>query len=261
MLPMLLQLADGQPRRVLPAISDVLADQFNLTEEERLQPHRPARDLLGGKPDRRRGARGRGPPAERSPEPPTANRRPGGADHLQKRELTVQLDDDVPVSGITADELRRAAKRLTNLGDLWNAATREERAELVSALFVRVRVRDRAIVWEGVELADDALLPVIAARIAAGTVVAAVMEARLAPEEIDALSDELRRRLASPTPGTSDKEGRPFFTAGDYAVAPPDGREPPLDPAFPFPGAVALSRSFGKGTQDASGSGAERDSD
>jgi len=63
----------------------------------------------------------------------------------------------------------------------------------------------------------------VPAREAEGTVVAAVMEARLAPEEIDALSDELRRRLASPTPGTSDKEGRPLLTAGDYAVAPPDG--------------------------------------
>ena len=34
-------------------------------------------------------------------------------------------------------------------------------------------------------------------------------------------------------------------------LAPPDGLEPPLDPAFPFPGAVALWRSFGTGTEDA----------
>jgi hypothetical protein len=46
----------------------------------------------------------------------------------------------------------------------------------------------------------------VPAREAERAVVTAVMEARPSAEEIDALAADLRRRLASPTPGTADKE-------------------------------------------------------
>jgi hypothetical protein len=63
---------------------------------------------------------------------------------------------------------------------------------------------------EGNPIACDASR--VSAREAERAVIAAMMEARLPDDAIDALSDDLRRRLASPTPGTSDKERERLLT-------------------------------------------------
>jgi len=54
----------------------------------------------------------------------------------------------------------RAARPLTELGNLWRYATSEERAEIAQNLFSAVRVRDQSIV--SASLAHDEYLPLVA---------------------------------------------------------------------------------------------------
>ncbi len=86
---------------------------------------------------------------------------------VRTRSLKAQLNEDVPVGGMSAETLSRAAARFDDLARLWLAATAEERADIAQALFEEVRVRDRSIV--SVRLADETLLPVVARYVAATT--------------------------------------------------------------------------------------------
>jgi hypothetical protein len=74
---------------------------------------------------------------------------------------------------------------------LWDKANSQERADIVAALFGKVRVRDKAIV--SATLADTQYAPLIAS------------------------SEARRLRLVAPAPSPDEKVG----------LAPPDGFEPP----------------------------------
>ena len=74
---------------------------------------------------------------------------------------------------------------------LWGKATPQERADIVGAMFGKVRVRDSAIV--SATLADPQYAPLIAS------------------------SEARRLRLVAPAPPSDEKVG----------LAPPDGLEPP----------------------------------
>lgn len=82
----------------------------------------------------------------------------------RSRALRVTLDGGRPQPTYSEAVLVKAARLLTELGNLWSKATPEERRELAQTLIGEVRVRDDAIV--SVTLARDEYLPLIASAMA-----------------------------------------------------------------------------------------------
>lgn len=78
----------------------------------------------------------------------------------RKRALMVSLNGGLPPPSYSEAVLVRAARLLSDLGELWAKATPTERAEIAAGLFAEVRVRDDRIV--GARLARDDYLPLIA---------------------------------------------------------------------------------------------------
>jgi DNA invertase Pin-like site-specific DNA recombinase len=107
----------------------------------------------------------------------------------RKRALEEQIHGGPEQPRYFEADLVRFQGVIESWGRLWQRATAAERAELVGAIFGRVRVRDKAIVHA--ELADPAAAPLIA------------------------MSEAHRIRLAMPA-GTPDTE---------VGLAPPDGLE------------------------------------
>jgi hypothetical protein len=64
----------------------------------------------------------------------------------RKRALIASLNAGLPQPTYSEAVLVRAARLLSDLGDLWAKATPTERAEIVAGLFAEVRVRDDSIV-------------------------------------------------------------------------------------------------------------------
>ena len=64
----------------------------------------------------------------------------------RKRALMASLNGGLPQPTYSEAVLVRAARLLSDLGDLWAKATPTERAEIAAGLFAEVRVRDDRIV-------------------------------------------------------------------------------------------------------------------
>jgi len=86
----------------------------------------------------------------------------------RSRALKATLEGGGPPPTYSEAVLVKAARLLTELGDLWLKASPEERHELAQTLFSEVRVRDDAVV--SVKLARDEYLPLMASATARGQV-------------------------------------------------------------------------------------------
>jgi len=71
----------------------------------------------------------------------------------RRRELEASVASGAATPSYTEAVLVKAARLLSDLGDLWGGATAEERTEIAQTLFAEVRVRDGRIV--GARLARD----------------------------------------------------------------------------------------------------------
>jgi hypothetical protein len=78
----------------------------------------------------------------------------------RKRALMASLNGGLPQPTYSEAVLVRAARLLSDLGELWAKATPTERAEVAAGLFAEIRVRDERIV--AATLAHDDYLPLIA---------------------------------------------------------------------------------------------------